>query len=131
MFHSSAMHIQQSEHRGHSAGRNKPDFPRTNWQQLRINLNQNINGDLRNILENKNALHDVGAVDEAIDVLTKSTVSALENSTPSIKIGSIGIRLSEDAEKVITTRNYFRRRWQRNRRANLIKYKKMVKIIHP
>ena len=125
------LRIQLTEHRRHSPQQTKPDYSRTNWQQFRTNLNKNINGNLRHILENDNTLLDVDEVDEAIDVLTEATHSALENSTPAVKIGRSGIRISEDIRKTIKTRNYFRRRWQRNRReSDLLKYKEMVKLVN-
>lgn len=89
------------------------DYGRANWKEFRINLNR----DLIPIM-NAISIDNIGEelIDKTIQNLTNVTRSAVDKSVPLVKSNRKGLVLSDEARRMISKRNYYRRRWLRTHR---------------
>lgn len=105
------------------------NYTKTNWQQFRIRMNESLMG-TKELFSELNTSCAPSTIDKAVHQLTSSVKTALDEHVPMERLSKNGNFLSEEVKHLIKSRNYFRRRWLRNRTIeDEHNYKELVKIV--
>lgn len=89
------------------------NFRRGNWKMYRESLNRVLIDETRIAFEQP--LTNEG-IDDAVEVITKATIRAMDTSIPMETMSCRGSFISPEVRTIIKSRNYFRRRWLRSHR---------------
>lgn len=86
------------------------NYTRTNWKLFR----EKVDNELIGALQAENNSWNVQDIDNASDTLNTAIISSLTDSTPKASI-RFGIIADEDLRRLISKRNFHRRRFSRTR----------------